>query len=170
MTGVQSCALPIYQFNSTVYYQIIDGITKIEQLEQKNETGYIIGEAIKLGTWNQEKSCFEQFGWVPEVNSPLYIATPIKETLIEDGEMRIGSIPNTNFPVIINKNLALTHHTAILGVTGTGKSVFSRNLIREYLKDDNTKVICIDFTGEYKDRFSDISIKEILSKIGRAHV
>ncbi|MFY1611430.1 helicase HerA domain-containing protein [Macellibacteroides fermentans] len=33
---------------------------------------------------------------------------------------------------MIDKNLALTHHIAILGVIGTGKSVFSRNLIREY--------------------------------------
>lgn len=157
--------LEIYlkQFDSTVYYQIIDGITKIEQLEQKNETGYIIGEAIKLGTWNQEKSCFEQFGWVPEVNSPLYIASPIPAPNIEEGEVCIGSIPNTNFPVIINKNLALTHHTAILGVTGTGKSVFSRNLIREYLKDANTKVICIDFTGEYNTKFADINNKPIIS-------
>lgn len=41
---------------------------------------------------------------------------------------------------------------AIVGVTGTGKSVFSRNLIRQYLKS-SSKVICIDFTGEYKEKF-----------------
>ncbi|MDE7074134.1 MAG: ATP-binding protein [Odoribacter sp.] len=158
------------QFDSIVYYQIIDGITKIEQLEQKNETGYIVGEAIKLGTWNEQKSCFEQFGWVPEVNSPLYIASPISETVIDDGDVRLGFIPNTNFPVILDKNLALTHHTAILGITGTGKSVFSRNLIREYLKDAETKVICIDFTGEYKDRFSDIPMSEILSAMAQEQV
>ncbi len=52
--------------------------------------------------------------------------------------------------------MALTHHTAVLGVTGTGKSVFSRNLIREHLKDENVKVICIDFTGEYIDAFNDL--------------
>lgn len=158
------------QFDSIVYYQIIDGITKIEQLEQKNETGYIVGEAIKLGAWNEQKSCFEQFGWVPEVNSPLYIASPISETVIEDGDVCLGFIPNTNFPVILDKNLALTHHTAILGVTGTGKSVFSRNLIREYLKDAETKVICIDFTGEYKDRFSDIPMRDILSAMAQKQV
>lgn len=41
-----------------VFYQIVEGITKIEQLESKNETGFIIGEAIQLGTWNQEKARF----------------------------------------------------------------------------------------------------------------
>lgn len=141
---------------AVVYYQIVEGITKIETLENKNETGLIIGEALQLGTWNHEKVRFEQFGWVPEINSPVYLSANIDETKIEKDEFQIGQIPGTNFPVIINKSIALTHHTAVLGVTGTGKSVFSRNLIREYLKDENIKVICIDFTGEYTDKFIDL--------------
>ena len=148
--------------NRTVYYQIIEGITKIEQLENKNETGFIIGEAIQLGTWEQEKVKFEPFGWVPEINSPVYIASPMANAEIGNGELKIGEIPNTNFPVVIKKDLALTHHTAIVGVTGTGKSVFSRNLIREYLNDEKMKVICIDFTGEYKDKFNDLNPTDII--------
>lgn len=147
----------------SVFYQIVEGITKIEQLENKNESALIIGEAIQLGTWNQEKVRFEQFGWVPEINSPVYITSDILEVTISQGELQIGNIPNTNFPVIINKELALTHHTAVLGVTGTGKSVFSRNLIREYLKDEKIKVICIDFTGEYKNKFNDLNPVQIVS-------
>jgi len=147
----------------SVFYQIVEGITKIEQLENKNESALIIGEAIQLGTWNQEKVRFEQFGWVPEINSPVYITSNIPDVHIEEGELQIGNIPNTNFPVIINKDLALTHHTAVLGVTGTGKSVFSRNLIREYLKDETIKVICIDFTGEYKNKFNDLNPVQIVS-------
>jgi uncharacterized protein len=146
-----------------VFYQIVEGVTRIEQLENKNETGLIIGEAIQLGTWNQDKVRFEQFGWVPEINSPVYIASKIEKVEITDEEYKIGYIPNTNFPVIINKVLALTHHTAVLGVTGTGKSVFSRQLIREYLKNDSIKVICIDFTGEYKGKFYDLSPTQIVS-------
>jgi len=119
---------------NAIYYQVIEGITKIEQLENKNETGLIIGEAIQLGTWEKEKAKFDPFGWVPD----------------------------TNIPVIINKFFALTHHTAIIGITGSGKSVFSRNLVREYLKDENVKVICIDFTGEYKDKFSNLNPVEII--------
>jgi len=147
----------------SVFYQIIEGTTKIEQLENKNETGLIIGEAIQLGTWNQEKVRFEQFGWVPDINSPVYIASKIDATELKEDEFQIGHIPNTNFPVIINKTLALTHHTAVLGVTGTGKSIFSRNLIREYLRDDDVKVICIDFTGEYKNKFTDLEPVDVIS-------
>ncbi len=59
--------------------------------------------------------------------------------------------------------MALTHHTAVLGVTGTGKSVFSRNLIREYLKDKSIKAICIDFTGEYRGKFTDLNPFKLVS-------
>lgn len=148
----------------TVYYQIVEGETKIETLENKNETGLIIGDAIQLGTWNHEKVRFEQYGWVPSINSPVYVAANIKESNNNKDEFKIGEIPGTNFPVIISKELALTHHTAVLGVTGTGKSVFCRNLIREYLKDENVKVICIDFTGEYKDRFADLKPVNVVSQ------
>lgn len=150
--------------NISVFYQIVEGISKIEQLENKNETGLIIGEAIQLGTWNQEKTRFEQFGWVPDINSPVYIASKIEDVVLSEGEFQIGHIPNTNFPVIINKKIALTHHTAVLGVTGTGKSVFSRNLIREYLKDKSIKAICIDFTGEYRGKFNDLNPVKIVSE------
>ncbi|MDR3112711.1 MAG: ATP-binding protein [Elusimicrobiota bacterium] len=149
--------------NRTVYYQIIEGMTIIEQLENKNETGFIIGEAIQLGIWEHDKVKFEPFGWVPEINSPVYIASHIENTTIGTDELEIGKIPNTNFPVVIKKDLALTHHTAVIGVTGTGKSVFSRNLIREYLKDEKVKVICVDFTGEYKDKFKDLTPVDIIN-------
>jgi len=148
---------------SSVFYQIVEGITKIEQLENKNETGLIIGEAIQLGTWNNEKVKFEQFGWVPEINSPVYLASEINNYEVTEDEYQIGAIPNSNFPVIINKNIALTHHTAILGITGTGKSIFSRNLVRQYMTDKTVKVICIDFTGEYKGKFSDLNPVKIVS-------
>lgn len=150
-----------------VLYQIIEGITKIEQLENKNQTGLIVGEAIQLGTWDTSKFQFEQFGWVPEINTPIYIASPISEPIIEENEYQIGSIPNTNYPVILDKDTAISHHMAVVGVTGTGKSVFSRNLIRQYLKDENTKIICIDFTGEYIGKFIDLNpVKTIDDAVG----
>jgi len=139
-----------------VLYQIVEGTTKIEQLEHKNQTGLIIGEAIQLGTWNLEDSRFEQFGWVPEINSPVYLSSTIEDKEIEENEYIIGHIPNTNYPVILNKETAITHHTAILGITGSGKSVFTRNLIKQIVSD-NTKVIIIDLTGEYKDKIENIN-------------
>ena len=148
--------------DKTVLYQIVEGITKIETLEQKNQTGLIVGEAIQLGTWNKTKFQFEQFGWVPEINSPVFLASDIEEPTLEKNEVVIGRIPGTNYPVTLNKITAISHHFAIIGVTGTGKSVFARNFIRELLKDKNTKVICIDFTGEYAEKFEASTPQEII--------
>ncbi|WP_342756275.1 ATP-binding protein [Kineothrix sedimenti] len=145
-----------------VLYQIVDGITHTESLANKNETGYIIGEAIQLGTWNKEKFQFEKYGWVPNMNSPVYLASDIDETTTTSNEIILGNLPGTNYPVILDKKVAITHHTAIIGVTGTGKSIFSRNIIREYIKDENVKVICVDFTGEYKEKFADLKPKSII--------
>jgi hypothetical protein len=139
----------------TILYQVVQGITATELLESKDERGFIVGEAIQLGTWNKERCTFEKFGWVPAINSPVYLAAPIEAVTPAAGEYIIGYIPpDQHFPAIINKEEAVTHHLAILGVTGTGKSVFARNLIREIMAD-GTKVICVDFTYEYKKRFDD---------------
>ena len=139
-----------------VIYQVVQGITKIELLENKNESSLIIGEAIQLGEWNQEHEQFEQFGWVPSINTPIFIASNIDEVRIGQDEFQIGTIPNTNYPVIINKEIAVTHHTAILGVTGCGKSVFARNLVNN-IASNTTKVIIVDLTGEYKNRYENIT-------------
>lgn len=148
--------------NTTVLYQIVEGVAKIETLEHKNQTGLIIGEAIQLGTWNKEKFQFEQFGWVPAINSPVFLASDIEEPELEQDEYVIGNIPNTNYPVTLNKRTAMSHHLAVIGVTGTGKSIFSRNLIKQYLIDSDVKVICVDFTGEYEGKFSDLNPKQVI--------
>jgi hypothetical protein len=144
-----------------VMYQVVQGITKIEQLENRNESSFIIGEAIQLGEWSEERGRFEQFGWVPGINTPVFLASRISEPEIMDDEYKIGYIPGTNYPVIINKELAVTHHTAILGVTGSGKSVFTRDFIRQ-IATNTTKVIIVDLTGEYKSRFA--NVEPVISK------
>ena len=129
-------------------------------MEHKNQTGLIIGEAIQLGTWNKSKFQFEQFGWVPGINSPVFLASNISEPEIEPDEFVIGMIPNTNYPVTLNKKkLQCPIILQLSALLETGKSIFARNLVREFLKDNDTKVICIDFTGEYIGKFKDLSTK-----------
>lgn len=142
--------------NHKVLYQVIQGTVKIEQLENKNESGFIVGEAIQLGEWNTQRSRFEQYGWVPSINTPLFLTSPIVDPVLAEYEYNIGFIPGTNYPVIINKEVAVTHHMAVLGVTGAGKSVFVRNLIKQ-IASNETKVVIVDLTGEYCTRFERIS-------------
>ena len=139
-----------------VLYQIIQGRTTVEMLESKNEAGFIVGEAIQIGVWNNKERTFNKFGWVPEMNTPVFLASDIESINIAKGEYIIGHLPKTKYPVIINMNDAVTHHLAILGITGSGKSVFARNLINQ-IRSTGTKFICVDFTNEYKTKFPDVS-------------
>jgi len=146
--------LEITTKKTKILYQIIEGVTDIEILESKNKAGKIIGEAVQLGVWNNERLRFEKYGWVPEINTPIFLASAIEELQLKVNDLKLGNIPDTNYPLVFDVNEAVSHHLAILGVTGTGKSVFCRNLIKEIIKN-NTKVICVDFTNEYKSRFSE---------------
>jgi len=138
-----------------ILYQVVEGTTGTETLESRNEAGFIIGEAIQLGIWNPETRSFDRYGWVPNMNSPVSKAETIEVPECLPNEYQIGTIPGTNFPVFIDRETAVTHHLAILGVTGSGKSVFARNLIRQ-IADDDTKVVCVDFTNEYGVKLADL--------------
>ena len=144
-----------------VLYQVVQGLTEIEALEQKNEAGLIVGEAIQLGIWDSDRLLFEKFGWVPEINVPLFLAHATPAFVAARGEEQVGAIPGTNYPVLLNLRQAVTHHTAILGVTGSGKSVFCRNLLRKIISD-GTKVICVDFTNEYRSKFPDLAPENVV--------
>ncbi|WP_148255329.1 ATP-binding protein [Aidingimonas lacisalsi] len=140
---------------SNVLYQVVEGTTGSEILESRNEAGFIIGEAVQLGIWNAENRSFDRYGWVPSMNSPVSKAETIDIPDCLPNEYQIGSIPSSNFPVFIDRESAVTHHLAILGVTGSGKSVFARDLIRQ-IADEDAKVICVDFTNEYKEKLADL--------------
>lgn len=132
-----------------LFYQVTAGFTDKELLEARNETGFITGEAIQLGEWDAETISFKKFGWVPAINTPLFKAdtkniTPPAATY---PEVSIGTIPGTSLPSILNLGDAVSHHLALLGVTGSGKSRLARKIISQ-LKND-TKVICIDFNKEF---------------------
>jgi len=144
----------------TVLYQVVQGRTEVEQLESRNEAGLVVGEAIQLGVWNVANRKFEKFGWVPDINTPVMLAAAA-EVPAETGEVRIGSIPGTNYPILMNVEEAVAHHTAVLGVTGSGKSVFVRQMIREIARR-GYKVICVDFTNEYKGKLRDLDATAVI--------
>jgi hypothetical protein len=135
-----------------VLYQVVQATTDVEKLESKNEAGFVIGEAVQLGTWEPDKQRFEKFGWLPELNTPVLVASNINPVVADEGELNIGCIPNTNYPVLLNLSDAISHHLAVLGVTGCGKSVFTRWLIKRVI-DAGTKVIFVDFTNEYRNKY-----------------
>ena len=144
--------LELYIEKRRLFYQVISGTTEYEKLESKNETGFIEGEAIQLGEWNSDLLSFQKFGWVPAINTPIFKADTSNINVHECSypHYKLGIIPNTQLPSVINLHEAISHHTALIGVTGSGKSFIAKEIINQLRND--TKIICIDFTGEWKKR------------------
>lgn len=134
-----------------VYYQIINANTNEEKIEQ-NSYGFHVVKATQLGVFDSEKG-FQKFPWLPDMNQPVFsvLNTEKIKQKIEDGEFLIGEVPNTSLGLPVVLRDLVEYHTAVLGITGTGKTELTLEIIRNALERD-TKVFCVDFTGEYKER------------------
>jgi len=137
-----------------VLFQVVNGKTDTELLTSDLRTGIVKGVAQQVGIWNSDKVCFEKYGWVPPIHTPLFLIDKSYkvEYKLKDSELIVGYIPNTNFPIIANIDTLITHHTAILGITGSGKTEMAFTLIQKMI-DSKAKVFCVDFTGDYMDEF-----------------
>lgn len=132
-----------------LFYQVISGSTEKEKLEAKNETGFIEGEAIQLGEWQNEKLSFQKFGWVPSINTAIFKADT-SDIIVNDFQYplyKLGNIPGASLPSVVDLSEAVSHHMALLGVTGSGKSFLAHEIINQTKGD--TKVICVDFNKEF---------------------
>lgn len=135
-----------------VYYQITDGNTREEVLE-KHRHGLQVAQAAQLGTHSPKKG-FKKYGWVPQPNTPVFVMSDqpdLPPPELEPDEFVIGTVPGSSVSVVADIGDMLTYHTAILGVTGTGKTELAYDLIREAVSA-GIKVFCVDLTGLYQRR------------------
>ena len=137
-----------------VYYQILDARTNEENFQQ-NPYGVHIVHAAQLGIYDEERG-FQKFPWLPNMNQPLFLVPPdevVAQPLLPN-EFFIGTVPCTSYGVPVILDDLIEYHTAILGMTGTGKTELALDVIKNAL-DRHAKVFCVDFTGEYKSRLVD---------------
>ncbi len=149
-----------------VLYQVLDGLTKEEIIQQKNTYGFARGEASQVGIWENEERKFKPCNWIPRLNMPVFLKNIEAK---QDNKSAIGYFPSTNYYVEIkNLNEMVTHNTAILGILGIGKSMLAIELV-ERMVVHGIKVICIDLTNQYeqelKDYLKDTGMKEKIMKL-----
>ena len=144
------------QGEAAVFYQILDARTAEETFEA-NPRGTHIVLAGQLGTPLTDRG-FVRFGWVPEMNAPVFLAKeralPSDQTEVTGG-FQVGVVPGSDIPVMGSMEGMQEHHTAILGMTGTGKTELALDIVRQAI-EVGQKVICVDFTGEYRSRLADL--------------
>ena len=134
-----------------VIFQIIDGLTREEIVQQKNTYGYARAKARKIGRWDTDAQKFVPVKWLPRINAPVFLLDSDQHAVSPDV---IGHFPNTGFGVSLNVSEAVTHNTAILGILGIGKSYLSIELVERMIAD-GVKVICLDLTNQYAGLLSD---------------
>lgn len=141
--------------DSAVAYQITQGATREESLDS-DRLGSQVAEAIQLGVLRDHQGILPH-GWLPTVNTPVLLASSAfgSSHVPPDEDMVYGTVPGTQRRVTGDFMAALPYHTAILGVTGSGKTETAFRLVRHCLERD-TKVVCIDLTSQYEPRLDDL--------------
>lgn len=135
-----------------VFYQVLDGFTKTEDLTS-NERGFTVVEAIQLGTWNAERG-FSKYKWLPCINSLVFgysIADSTANLLDETKQLSLGCIPYSDFPVSFDLEKIRSHHLAILGTTGKGKTELALTLIKQAIAN-GMKIFVVNLTLKYAPR------------------
>ncbi len=153
-----------------VFYQLTEGLTREEAL-QGDRHGFQYAVAAQLGALDGDAG-FAKYPWLPAMNTPVFCegASYGSDAAIpqpEPEDFIYGGIPGTGIRVGGPFFDVLDQHTAILGVTGSGKTELAFDLIRHVLTKP-AKVICIDLTARYEDRLNtlkpnNLSISSALS-------
>ncbi|QPC89582.1 hypothetical protein [Mesorhizobium sp. INR15] len=108
-----------------VIYQVVDGVTRDEVVQQKNKYGYARAKARKIGKWDDEGRRFRPVPWMPRMNAPVFLLENLDGGLADDC---VGHFPATPYGVRLDPSECVTHNTAILGILGVGKSYLAIGL------------------------------------------
>ena len=138
--------------NRAVTYQLVNGLTKEEIVQQKNTHGYARAQAQKIGEWDTATKRFKLVKWLPAPNAPVFLKSTAD---FQPTSSAVGHFPGTDYPVSIKSiDELVTHNTAILGILGVGKSVLAIELVERMIAT-GIKVICLDLTNQYADELAE---------------
>ncbi|MFY0734015.1 ATP-binding protein [Aurantimonas sp. NFXS3] len=134
-----------------VIYQVVDGVTRDEIVQQKNKYGYARAKARKIGMWDDGDRRFRPVPWMPRMNAPVFLLEKLEDG---PGDDCIGHFPATPYGVRLDPSECVTHNTAILGILGVGKSYLAIELVERMIAQ-GIKVLCLDLTNQYETLLGD---------------
>lgn len=144
-----------------IYYQVIAGETG-EEAFSGDRHGFQVASAAQLGRLTDEDG-FGKFDWLPAMNTPVFSSSPtctVHSPAVSGGDFELGVVPNSEIVVGGDFCADYNTHTAILGVTGSGKTELAFDLIRHAISGE-IKVVCIDLTAQYQHRLDDLNPSDL---------
>lgn len=132
------------------FYQVISAIVRQTPLPDSNRMHSVRVTAGQLGRWDEEQCRFEPITWVAPAGELIHkaAASARGERGIPARHEEVGKIPNSNFPVHVSIEDIITHNTAAIGVTGSGKSFLAFQLI-EAMLNCSIKVMILDISRQH---------------------
>lgn len=131
------------------FYQVVAATLREQQAEENQHVQSVEVMASQLGVWVGEMCRFEPVAWVaPAGGLVLKLQDSSDRMPVPEGQLEVGCVPNSPFPVHLNLNDIVTHNTAILGVTGSGKSYLAFWIISG-LVQRGVKVFVLDVSRQH---------------------
>ena len=147
----------VFTRNRWITYQVTGA--KASLVSEGEGSGFATTEvtAAQIGCWSHQDLGFERFGWLPSLNDAVLLVEPDGEVAQSESEdyFRLGTMPHSDYPVLLDREKLVTHHAAILGITGSGKSRLAHRLVAGIVAR-GMKVISVDFTGEHRRELQDL--------------
>jgi hypothetical protein len=132
-----------------IYYQITLANIVQDSAPEGNITKSVLVTAGQLGTWDEVNLRFNPYPWVAPAGTLIYrVSQQQGNYVVPPTSASVGLIPNSDFPIHASIDDLVTHNTAIVGVTGSGKSYLAFHLI-ESLISANIKVLILDLTRQH---------------------
>jgi len=141
-------------YDTSTKYQIINVETDIESIDgQSKESGKVI-TAQQIGYWSDDKQKFADTGWVPSINTPVFIEKSTEEiALTNESVYKVGVVPRSPYPIFVDFQESVNHHIAIIGKTGTGKSQMAAQIL-EKMSSNGYKVVVFEVDRKNKQSLS----------------
>ncbi len=131
------------------YYQIVSAEIEQSPLDDGNTAQKVKVVAGQLGNWDEEYATFAPIDWVASAGELITVSRGVGDVdKVPDGHCVVGQVPNSRFPVHVNLSDSITHNTAIIGVTGSGKSYLAFHVI-EAMVNRGVKILILDISRQH---------------------
>lgn len=151
-------------YKNSTKYQIINVETDSENIDGQSKKGSKIITAQQIGYWQNDKQKFADTGWVPSINSPVFIETSTEEiNVTNDNYFKVGTVPRSQYPIFIDLEDSVSHHIAVIGKTGTGKSRMAASIL-EKMASIGYKVVILEVDRKHKQSLTTYINSELIEE------